>query len=124
MPASDYFTTEVDHAVFRPTGHVLLDEAVEMVAEAIALARTQGATHLLVVTSGWTGIAPPALTDRYDLAKRWAAEARSIVRVAVVAKPEMIDPQKFGVTVARNRGMVTDVFIFEPEAIAWLRNGR
>jgi len=32
----------------------------------------------------------------------------------------MIDPQKFGVTVALNRGLICDVFTTEAEAIAWL----
>jgi hypothetical protein len=40
----------------------------------------------------------------------------------MVARPEMIDPEKFGVTVGRNNGLVCDVFPSEPEAEAWLRN--
>ena len=43
------------------------------------------------------------------------------MHVAVVTYPEMIDPQKFGVTVATNIGFVSDVFTSEEEALTWLR---
>ena len=39
----------------------------------------------------------------------------------MVARAEMIDPQKFGVTVAENLGLITDVFTLQAEALAWLR---
>jgi hypothetical protein len=32
----------------------------------------------------------------------------------------MMDPEQFEVTVARNRGLVGDVFDSEKEALAWL----
>jgi hypothetical protein len=43
-----------------------------------------------------------------------------MLRLAVVARPEMIDPHQFGVTVAANRGLVSNIFTAEAEAIAWL----
>jgi hypothetical protein len=52
---------------------------------------------------------------------RWAAAAQGLVKVAVVTKPEMIDAQKFGVTVAANHGLALDVFTSEEEALAWLQ---
>jgi hypothetical protein len=44
------------------------------------------------------------------------------MRVAVVARPELIDPQKIGVLMAQNRGVNGDVFSTESAAIAWLDN--
>ena len=38
----------------------------------------------------------------------------------MVALPEMIDPGRFGITVARNRGFFADVFDSEEEAVEWL----
>jgi hypothetical protein len=38
----------------------------------------------------------------------------------MVARAEMIDPRKFGVTVAANRGLMSDIFTTEAEARAWL----
>ncbi len=42
------------------------------------------------------------------------------MRAVMVARPEWIDPQKFGVIVAANRGFDANVFPKEAEAIAWL----
>jgi hypothetical protein len=38
----------------------------------------------------------------------------------MVAPPELIDPQKFGVTVAANHSMEGNVFVLEADAVAWL----
>jgi hypothetical protein len=40
--------------------------------------------------------------------------------VACLANPEVIDPQKFAVKVARNRGLEVDIFSERSEAEAWL----
>ena len=46
--------------------------------------------------------------------------------MAIVARPELIDPQKIGVLMAQNRGATGDVFTTEAAALAWLdaRSGR
>ena len=45
----------------------------------------------------------------------WADEGgRGGVCLAMVARQEMIDQQKFGVTVAANRGLVSNIFTTEP----------
>jgi len=41
-------------------------------------------------------------------------------RVAVLLSPEVIDPEKFGAQVARNRGLHVDNFTDRDEALAWL----
>jgi hypothetical protein len=38
----------------------------------------------------------------------------------MVVRPELMDPERFEVTVARNRGLVGNVFHSEKEALAWL----
>ena len=43
--------------------------------------------------------------------------------MAFVACPEHIDPQKFGVLVARNRGEQAEAFTTEEQAVAWLKGG-
>jgi hypothetical protein len=42
------------------------------------------------------------------------------VKCALVVRPELMDPEKFEVTVATNRGMIGNVFDSEKEAVAWL----
>jgi hypothetical protein len=39
----------------------------------------------------------------------------------MVARAEMIHPQKIGVIAARNRGMISNIFPTDPEARAWLK---
>ena len=67
-----------------------------------------------------TGFESPSLSERYFLVEKWARTANGAVRLALVIRPHMIDPQKFGVTVAVNRRLIGDVFVTEASAIAWL----
>ena len=55
--------------------------------------------------------------DRFDLG---VASARIPARAALIALPNMIDPERFGETVARNRGADARIFASEAEAVAWL----
>src|SRR2546430_1930610 len=100
MSEPERFEMVEDLAVFRPTGHVSLDQAVQLVTSAITFAREQHVRKLLVVTSGLTGFEPPTVSMRYFFVQEWARAADGVVRVAFVARPEMIDPEKFGITVA------------------------
>jgi hypothetical protein len=59
--------------------------------------------------------------ERFELGKMAAEVAMHVTRVAAVARPEIIDPQKIGVTVARNRGLMVDIFSDREAALAWLK---
>jgi len=107
-------------AFYRPVAQVSFEQAVDMVAEAIVNARRLGLSDMLVNSTGLTGFAAPSVFARYDMASRWANAAGSVVRVAMVARPEIIDPQKIGVLMLQNRGGVGDVFTNEQDALAWL----
>jgi len=123
MPMSElqYFELVGDHAEYRPIGHVSVSQLGELVASALLYAREQHIEKLLVVTSGLTGFKPPLTVDRYYIVKDWAKASGHIVRAAFVARPEMIDSQKFGVTVAANNCFIADIFASEDEALAWLK---
>ena len=110
----------VNHAEYRPMGELSLDRAIQLITSGIAFARERRVKNLMVVTLGLTGFQPPNVIQRYYFINEWAKAAGS-VRVAIVTYPEMIDPEKFGVTVAANIGFVSDVFISEEEALTWLR---
>jgi hypothetical protein len=105
---------------YRPVGVVTFERAVDMVAESMRFARSLGLTDLLVNTSGLTGFPQPSIFARHALAVRWAEAAGSGLHVAMVARAEVIDPQKIGVLMAQNRGVSGDVFTTEVAAIAWL----
>ena len=124
MGELQYFSIEGDHAEYRPTGQVSIPQMVKLVASAIAFAREQQLRKLLVVTSGLVGFEPPALATRFFFIQEWARVAQGVVKVAMVARPEMIDPQKFGVTVAVNAGLSSDIFETESEkeALTWLKS--
>ena len=100
-----------------------LEAAAELVTVALAHARAHGIKELLVNATGLTGFPPPTLGERYFIVENWARVARGAVRVAMVLRPEYIDPQKFGVTVALNRRFIADVFELEEPALAWLGSG-
>ena len=105
---------------YRPICTVSFERAVEMVAEAMRLARSLGLSELLVNSTGVTGFPAPSIFARHALAVRWAESAGSGLTVAMVARPELIDPEKIGVLMAQNRGASGDVFATEAAALAWL----
>jgi len=105
---------------YRPIAHVSFERAVDLVAESMITARELGLADLLVNTKGLTGFTPPTVFARYDMAGKWTQSAGAALRVALVARPELIDPQKIGVLMMQNRGGHGDVFSNEPEALAWL----
>jgi len=108
-----------DYACFRPSGQVSFEEAIEIVAEGIEFANRYGVKRLLADTRNLTGFPSPGTFQRFTMANRWASISHGL-RLAVIARPELIDPNRFGVTVASNRGLFANVFTSEPEAIAWL----
>jgi CheY-like chemotaxis protein len=116
----DNFVLETGYAVHRPVGYVSFDEAVELVRAAIAAARRHQVRDLLVDMRELTGFPSPDSFERFLAAVDWADEAKAGVRLAMVARAEMIHPQKLGVIVALNRGLVSNIFTSEVEARAWL----
>jgi hypothetical protein len=116
----DHFEVVDGRGFFRPMGSMSLEAAAELITVALAHARARGIKELLVNATGLTGFESPSLSERYFIVENWARVARGAVRVAMVLRPEYIDPQKFGVTVAFNRRLVADVFELEGPALAWL----
>jgi hypothetical protein len=122
MSELQHFEMAGDHAQYRPTSELSLDQATRLITSGIDFARQRQVKKLMVVTLGLSGFKPPNVIQRYYFIHEWAKASGLFVRVAVVAYPEMIDPQKFGVTVGSNVGFVCDVFTLEEEALTWLRS--
>lgn len=61
--------------------------------------------------------------ERYRMGLGAASLASGIRRLAALARPDQIDPQRFGETVARNRGMNIRVFTDLGTAQSWLLEG-
>jgi len=122
MGVLDSFELTESHAVFRPVGCVSLQQAVQMVIAAIVHAREQNIRNLLADLTGLTGFPSPSLVTRCQLVKDGAQASAGVVRVAMVVRPEIMDPQKIGVLVGRHVGLVCNVFLTEPEAVAWIQS--
>lgn len=120
MRAMDSLEIVGSRGFYRPSAQVTFEQAVDMVAQAIDMARELGLADLLANTIGLTGFTPPSVFARYSMASRWAQTSGSALRVALVARTELIDPQKIGVLMMQNRGGSGDVFSNESEALAWL----
>jgi hypothetical protein len=108
------------YACYRPVGKVSLQEALHLMTKAIAYAREKNVKRLLVNCTLLTGWDLPSTWDRFNMAEQFAQEARASLIAVMVTTDERIDPRRFGVTVARNRGLFSNVFTTEAEAIAWL----
>ena len=120
MSTLKYFEQVGRRGFFRPMGVVTFDQAVEMSGEAMRHARSLDLLDLLVNTAGLTGFPPPDVFARYSLANKWAESAGPSLRVALVTRAELLDPENIGLLMAQNRGVSGDVFITEAAAIAWL----
>ena len=95
-------------------------EAASKIIEAITFSREQGLRNLLIDTTNWTGHESPTTLERFIVAEKFTEAARAAVKLAMVVRPEMMDPDKFEVMVATNRGLVGNVFDSDKDALAWL----
>ena len=107
--------------MYRPRGRHSLVEAVALVSSAISHCREHGVRKLLIDVAGLTDLPIPTLLDRFLMVEEWAQIAQSTVVVAMVAPSEYIHPQKFGVKVAADFGLICDVYTSEEDALKWLR---
>ena len=107
--------------VFRPRTLDSIQHAIRTVTAAIAHARAAGIAKLLVDATALSGVRPPGIGTRHQMAREWAEAAGGELALAVVVRREYIDPEKFGVVVAGNFGLVSNVFDRVEDALEWLR---
>jgi uncharacterized protein (DUF849 family) len=120
MKAPQNFQVLESHCCYRLSGDGQLTAAASEVAEVIAFARERGVRRLLIDTTGWIGHMSPDTLERYHFARVFAQAAGSAVKLVLVVRPAMMDPEKFEVVVAQNHGLVGNVFDSEQDALAWL----
>jgi len=105
---------------FRPRGECSLVEAVDLINRAIAYCRDQRVAKLLVNGTALVGVSVPSLVDRFLMVEEWAQKANGMVIVVLVIPAEYIHPEKFGVKVAADFGLISDVYTSETDALKWL----
>ena len=122
LQITDYLQLTDTFACLRPVAEVSLEEAIELVDDAIRYCRDNDIDGLMADVRSLTGFPNPSVTDRFWFASRWAETANGKVVLAMVQRPDMMVPDKIGVTFAMNRGLLVDVFTDEADAIRWLRS--
>jgi hypothetical protein len=60
--------------------------------------------------------------ERFDLASH-AVRVSAGLKVALLVNPTFLDPSKFGIVVAQNRGLTVDAFTDPQRAVDWLQAG-
>ena len=118
--APEFFSFEEKFARYAPEGELSLDDAVQMISRAIVHARENGIFGLLIDVRGLHGFPNPTVVDRYWFVREWASNAEGKVAIAMVQRPEMIDTDQIGVTMASNAGLTANVFDNERDASTWL----
>jgi len=108
-------------AFYRPVLAANFQEALGLCMTAVEWARDQQCVDMLVNVCGISGIESLTTFMRYELAVKWAQAAGSL-RVALVVPEALMDPQKFAMLMAHNRGVNGDVFTQEAEALNWLNS--
>jgi hypothetical protein len=112
---------EAGYVCYHPVGLVSLDQAVAQCKHAIRFARSNGFRRLLVDATRLGGFAGPNLAERFWIARAFAEEAQTHVTVSFALQAYLLDPERFGVTVATNLGMKTNAFSTKSEALLWLQ---
>jgi len=102
-------------------GSYTKQELLNLFDQALNIAAESGLQAVLVDISDVEG--EPNTAERFEVGAQFAELQLSkdtIVAIAVMGKEPMIDPERFGETVALNRCAVGKVFTDLDEAISWL----
>jgi hypothetical protein len=105
---------------FHPRGECSLVEAVDLIGSAIGYCRNRRIARLLVNGTDLVGVSVPTLVDRFLMVEEWAQKASGFVIVVLVIDANYIHPEKFGVKVAADFGLMCDVYDSESHALKWL----
>jgi hypothetical protein len=116
----DHFEQKKEYAVFCPVGQASFAEVSELISRAVLRCRKEMIEKLLIDSTGVPKFRPPDTSERFKLAERIASDAESSVKIAHVASPEWVRSGKFGLMVAKNRGLDAKNFTLETAAVKWL----
>ncbi len=105
--------------VFRPQGTCTAVELVHEIADVLFDACEGGLEDALLDIRQVHGFESPGPMFRAWAVGQWAQVAGE-VRVAMVARPEHISPEKIGLIVAAQEGLQANIFDAEEPAVKWL----
>jgi hypothetical protein len=120
MTSSTELQAVGSRGIYRPVAQVSLEQGFALIESALVRARELGLTDVVINTLGLSGFRSPGVFDRYEFALRMVAGSGGALLVAVVVRADVIDFQKIGMLMARNRGVIAEIFATEREALCWL----
>lgn len=117
------FNSDQHYLLVTVEGWYTLSNAIAIFKTAIDHSLLHEKKSLLIDINKLSGTIP--LTDRFTFAETTSGyfiqkAVGKINRLAVVGKEPIVDPDRFGETVARNRGLNVLVFTDLEQAIQWL----
>lgn len=119
---SELISIKDDYVHFELDLECSFSQVVEYIDAAIRYTRQEGKKRLFVDARNVRGFPKPTLIERYHMVEAWSAASGGAVKMVIVAPVELTDPEKIGVTMARNRGFIAEAFHNEADAFAWLLN--
>lgn len=122
MQPPKFFSVIENYALFQPVGELTKEQAIGSVDEAVLYCRENGIGGLVADITRATGLPKPSVAEVFLFITKWAATAQGEVAVAMVAPPQMITTDKIGIIVAMNRGMQSEIFNSEAEAVKWIKS--
>lgn len=108
---------QTTHLVVRLSGAFSLARFLEDVAKAVQICQDRQRTRIYLDLTALEG--KLTIFDRYEMGAQGAKLAENL-KVSVCASPETVDPKRFGLQVARNRGLNIQLFLNPEEALSWL----
>lgn len=95
-------------------------EASRQIVAAVASARKQAARRLLVDLRAMAITREPSIAERYELGSEVLRVGAGMRRIAFLLHPERLTLYEFTFLVASSRGLPTEAFATEQQALAWL----
>lgn len=120
MKKLEHFELKKDYAVFCPVGQSSVDKMADLISRAVLGCRKEKVEKLLIDSTGVSGFRPSVVAERYNFIERISSNAKASFKIAHVASPEWVRSGKFGVIVAKNRGLEKKLFRSTTMALEWL----
>jgi len=119
QPVSN-FEAAGNRGTYRPTGTMSAGQLADLITAALHRARHDRLSEILINISAVQGFESPGPAFRRWAVLRWAQVVGTGLRIALIARPELVCPKKTGLLVAAEEGLRANIFTTEPEAAAWL----
>jgi hypothetical protein len=110
------FEVKDAYALFRPSGRASVESFLALIESAVRACQSEGVTKMLLDARKLEH--PPLTTHQiFAFATGLAAFWDRRIRLAIVSRPDQMDPERFGRLVAGNRGLHFSSHLDEADAL-------